>query len=431
MIMDHKNSTPEKRRRAAALFLHALMLLLITALLLSACGNTVPSAEAPEETPSEARTEESTAQRTEETEEPSELPESRTEERTEAPTEESSEESTEEPTETVPETTKIVPPETMPKRDPDTVIDLSTTLYTYDKMCTDLQYLSENYPERMTLETAGVTADGRPLYAAYFGNRNASRSFFICAATHGREYMTAQLVMKQLEYYCAHYTDGSYNGVPFSTLFQDTLFVIVPMVNPDGVTVSQLGEDGIRREDLKNNLRSIYASDLANGFTSYDYPTYLTRWKANLLGVDLNRNFSPGWETVRERSVPSADFFKGNEPGDQAEAQALMQLVNGMTSPRAVISYHSYGDLVYWQYGQPEPLWTANQNLAQHISNLTGHYLAGYSNEAGFTNWCIIERKIPAVVVETGTVPTPLPLDQFAPLFEKHRYMWAMLASLY
>ena len=108
-----------------------------------------------------------------------------------------------------------------------------------------------------------------------------------------------------------------------------------------------------------------------------------------------------------------------------------MQLVNGMTSPRAVISYHSYGDLVYWQYGQPEPLWTANQNLAQHISNLTGHYLAGYSNEAGFTNWCIIERKIPAVVVETGTVPTPLPLDQFAPLFEKHRYMWAMLASLY
>ena len=85
----------------------------------------------------------------------------------------------------------------------------------------------------VTLETAGVTADGRPLYAVYFGNRNASRSFFICAATHGREYMTAQLVMKQLEYYCAHYTDGSYNGVPFSTLFQDTLFVIVPKpLNP-------------------------------------------------------------------------------------------------------------------------------------------------------------------------------------------------------
>ncbi len=84
---------------------------------------------------------------------------------------------------------------------PDAIIDLSTALYSYQKMENDLQLLAGYYPQYMTLDTAGVTtADGRNLYVIYFGNQNASRQIFICAATHAREYMTAQLVMKQLEY---------------------------------------------------------------------------------------------------------------------------------------------------------------------------------------------------------------------------------------
>ena len=83
----------------------------------------------------------------------------------------------------------------------DAIIDLSTALYSYQKMENDLQLLAGYYPQYMTLDTAGVTtADGRNLYVIYFGNQNASRQIFICAATHAREYMTAQLVMKQLEY---------------------------------------------------------------------------------------------------------------------------------------------------------------------------------------------------------------------------------------
>ena len=89
--------------------------------------------------------------------------------------------------------------------------------------------------------------------------------FFICAATHAREYMTAQLVMKQLEYYCAHYEDGSYNGTAYRDIFENTCFVIVPMVNPDGVSISQFGEEGLNREDLRQNLRAIYESDKNGG----------------------------------------------------------------------------------------------------------------------------------------------------------------------
>lgn len=315
---------------------------------------------------------------------------------------------------------------------PDAIIDLSTALYSYKKMENDLQLLAGYYPQYMTLDTAGVTtADGRNLYVIYFGNQNASRQIFICAATHAREYMTAQLVMKQLEYYCAHYEDGSYNGTAYRDIFENTCFVIVPMVNPDGVSISQFGEEGLNREDLRQNLRAIYESDKNGGYTDEAYDTYLTRWKANGMGVDLNRNYSPGWESVTDRTAPSSGLYKGTQPGSEAESQALMNIVDGLSNPLLAISYHSYGSLVYWQYGQAEPLWSKNQQLAAHVEALTTYYQAGYSNEAGFSNWCVNVKGIPSVTIETGLVPTPLPLDQFELLWSQNKEMWAMLGTTY
>ena len=315
---------------------------------------------------------------------------------------------------------------------PDAIIDLATALYSYQKMENDLQLLAGYYPQYMTLDTAGVTtADGRNLYVIYFGNQNASRQIFICAATHAREYMTAQLVMKQLEYYCAHYEDGSYNGTAYRDIFENTCFVIVPMVNPDGVSISQFGEEGLNREDLRQNLRAIYESDKNGGYTDEAYDTYLTRWKANGMGVDLNRNYSPGWESVTDRTAPSSGLYKGTQPGSEAESQALMNIVDGLSNPLLAISYHSYGSLVYWQYGQAEPLWSKNQQLAAHVEALTTYYQAGYSNEAGFSNWCVNVKGIPSVTIETGLVPTPLPLDQFELLWSQNKEMWAMLGTTY
>ena len=317
-------------------------------------------------------------------------------------------------------------------RDPETLIDTTTTLYTYEKMEGDLHYLAAVYPEIFRLYSAGTTKDGRELYYVIFGNSEAERQIYICAGTHAREYMTPQLVMRQLAFYCTEYETGSYNGVSFKDIFTNTCFYVEPMVNPDGIAISQFGEAGLRRADLKENLRRIFESELAAGTAeTADYARYLVRWKANALGVDINRNYSPGWETVQDRSAPSSTFYKGTAPGSEKETQAQMAVVNSMSNPLMAISYHSYGDLIYWQYGQPEPLWTENQMLAQHISDMTGQYLAGYSNEAGFSNWCVTEKQLRSVTVETGTVPAPLPLDQFPELWREHQYIWPMLALTY
>ena len=145
----------------------------------------------------------------------------------------------------------------------------------------------------------------------------------------------------------------------------------------------------------------------------------------------MNRNYSPGWESVTDRTAPSSGLYKGTQPGSEAESQALMNIVDGLSNPLLAISYHSYGSLVYWQYGQAEPLWSKNQQLAAHVEALTTYYQAGYSNEAGFSNWCVNVKGRPSVTIETGLVPTPLPLDQFELLWSQNKEMWAMLGTTY
>ena len=311
------------------------------------------------------------------------------------------------------------------------VVETNDALYTYDRMVSDLNTLAAAYPQLIQLDIMGYTADGRALYVCYVGNRNADRQIVIVAATHAREYMTTQLVMKQIEEACVYFNSGTYENITYSSILNRTCFCVMPMVNPDGVTISQLGTEGLWTDTLKASVEGIYASDLGLGLGDTDYATYLKRWKANARGVDLNRNYSPGWESVTDRSQPSSSLYKGTEAGSEAESQAQMQLVNSLSNPVLVISYHSYGSLVYWQYGQEEPLWTANAELAQRISDLTGYYTAGYSNEAGFSNWCVNVKGIPSVTVETGSLPCPLPIEQFGELWTSNRNMWWMLGTSY
>lgn len=316
--------------------------------------------------------------------------------------------------------------------DPYGIVDVSSALYTYENCVNDLRELESYYSSILRTAVIGTTHDGRDLIAFRFGNPEAPKQIFICAATHAREYMTAQLVMKQLEYYCANYAHGSYSdGTSYRDLFDQVCFIVVPMVNPDGVSISQSGEDGLSREDLRQNLQAIYQSDLGFGYTTLDYDSYLRRFKANGMGVDLNRNYSPGWDTLNDRVNPSASLYPGSEAGSEPEAQALMGVINALPNPAAAVSYHSYGNLVYWQYGQEEPLWTANQVLAQHFCDLTGIAMGGESNEAGFSNWCVRVKQLPSVTVEVGSQECPLPIEEFSPIWEAHREVYAMLADCY
>ena len=301
-----------------------------------------------------------------------------------------------------------------------------TEKYTYDQMSQDIQELASRYSSLMKVNTIGTTLDGRNLYEVVVGNINAEKHVLIHGGIHAREYMTPLLIMKQLEYGLAFYGTASYEGRLLSDLFNKTAIHYVPMVNPDGVTISQSGIGGIRSEELRRTIQQCYQNDLAQGRTSAALERYLNYWKANGRGVDLNQNFPADWDEVTSTDMPSYATYKGAAPLSEPESQALANLIQSRNWT-ATISYHSMGNIIYWDY-PGNTVSAQSQELANAVSAKTGYRLAGSSGHGGFKDWLQIkENPIPSLTIEVGSVSCPMPVTEFTDVWNKNQEVWAVV----
>lgn len=301
-----------------------------------------------------------------------------------------------------------------------------TEKYTYDQMSQDIQELASRYSSLMKVNTIGTTLDGRNLYEVVVGNLNAEKHVLIHGGIHAREYMTPLLIMKQLEYGLAFYGTASYEGRLLSDLFNKTAIHYVPMVNPDGVTISQSGIGGIRSEELRRTIQQCYQNDLAQGRTSAALERYLNYWKANGRGVDLNQNFPADWDEVTSTDMPSYATYKGTAPLSEPESQALANLIQSRNWT-ATISYHSMGNIIYWDY-PGNTVSAQSQELANAVSAKTGYRLAGSSGHGGFKDWLQIkENPIPSLTIEVGSVSCPMPVTEFTDVWNKNQEVWAVV----
>lgn len=128
--------------------------------------------------------------------------------------------------------------------------------YTYENMQDDIEKLQEKYGAYIQISSLGQSADGRELYDLVIGDTNAEKKIFINAGIHAREYITCQLVMKQAEAFLEHIANNddyeqlsdlqnvdekSCNEVPYKEMWENCQIHVMPMVNPDGVAISQKG----------------------------------------------------------------------------------------------------------------------------------------------------------------------------------------------
>lgn len=304
--------------------------------------------------------------------------------------------------------------------------------YSYDQMVSDITALQRRYgTSHMTVNTIGTSADGRAIYDVIIGNPNAPNHVLIQGAMHAREYMNPLLIMKQIEDALAFYNTGSYHGRSLSDLLNQVAVHFVPMSNPDGVTLCQFGIDAIRSPELKQKIQTCYASDTAAGRTSQDLNGYLSVWKANARGVDLNQNFDGRWAYASSTwLLPSYSGYKGLVPVSEPESQALVNLINSGRNWKGVINYHSMGQVIYWDI-EDNKVKAQSQHLGQLISAATGGYQMLYSGGGGgFKDWLqLAENPVPSITVETGTVACPLPLSEWDQLWSENRTGWAVLAD--
>lgn len=291
------------------------------------------------------------------------------------------------------------------------IVDIYDTKYSYSDMSRDIKKMAKSYQDVMELSVLTKTADSNNVYCIRLGNENAKKKILIQSTMHAREWLNSQLVMKMAERCCKYYYSGKYNGTAYNKLFNKVCVYIVPMLNPDGVNISQYGLKRIKSSSLKKLVKRL-------GRGSY------SRWKANARGVDLNRNFNAGFRKNSSRGTRRGrEGYSGPYALSERETKAIAKLIDE-TKPKAVINYHEAGRVIY--YTRSSSLLnlvrqkTGYRPIRESISGANGS-LGDYLTKKGIT-WC---------TPETCSGTAPVGHSQFYYEWGKHRDMVQAVAKLY
>lgn len=296
--------------------------------------------------------------------------------------------------------------------------------YTYDQMEADIQALKSRYGEKLQVNVIGTSLDGRNIYDIVLGKPDGKKQILIQGSIHGREHITSLLMMSQIEYALAYYDSGHYNGRLISDMFKKATIHFIPMSNPDGVTISQLGLNGLRAEELRQTVLAAYDADRARGRTSAFLESYLTRWKSNARGVDLNSNFETGWNEI-QNGITSAAYanYKGPSVLSEPESQALANIGN-QRDWSAVISYHAQGEIIYWDSGDSGAR-MASKTLVESLKAMTGYSLDNSLGKGGYKDWMQSKSdSCPSVTIEVGHTPCPVPVNEFPAIWKQNKGVW-------
>lgn len=259
----------------------------------------------------------------------------------------------------------------------------------------DIYQSVQAFYERVTTEKTiiGKSLFGRDIYAVKIGD--GSPVGIAQYAIHGREFITAKLAF-------THYAYGVTSGS----------FWLIPLVNPDGALLSQVGLDSAPDEKDKRRLLKL-------NFEKTDF----SLWKANGRGVDLNVNFPARWgEGLKNVKTAGAENYIGEKPFSESETLALKNFTEKIR-PDYTVSYHTKGEEIYWYFYQSTHTCSRDKRLAGALGASTGYALAEAKGSAGgYKDWCVESLKIPAFTVETGkdSLTHPIGEDGLLDIIEKN-----------
>jgi g-D-glutamyl-meso-diaminopimelate peptidase len=259
----------------------------------------------------------------------------------------------------------------------------------------------ENTYDEITVETLGMSYLGQKIKSIQLKNIGTSFDeknrytkgvyhFLVIGGIHGRERVNSKLLLKQIEYYAQN------KLVP-----KNIVIHYIPLVNPDGYDLSLF--EGLETEFLK-------------GIGDQNYP----RWKSNIRGVDINRNFPDIyldlkrmtwknlWGHVDNRRFkseePSGEFYFGPYAGSEIETQILMDYMNRYKF-EMFLDYHSQGEVLYVdKWFMSDDYNRKSLTLAETIMDLNGYVIPRGTGEysSGFsTNYMINRHRIPSITIET------------------------------
>ncbi len=284
--------------------------------------------------------------------------------------------------------------------------------YTYEIMERDIRGLKARYPF-IEVGIAGKSVLGKNLYYIKLGN--GPNEVFYNGSHHAIEWITTPLLMKFIENFSRAYSNNSsIQGYNIRDLWRRGTIYIMPMVNPDGV---DLALEGLRRDN------PYYNQLLAWNDTGLPFSQV---WKANIRGVDLNRNYPASWEEAKAQEPqlgitgPGPTRYGGPRPLSEPETQAVVNFTR-QHNFRLVIAYHTQGRVIYWLYKGIRP--ARALEIARVFSDITGYAVADVPYEAayaGYKDWFVEEFRRPGYTFEVGMGRNPVPISQFDTIYREN-----------
>ena len=261
-----------------------------------------------------------------------------------------------------------------------------------------MENLNVLYGEITEIREIGKSVDGHPILAFKIGK--GQDKVLVLGGMHGREAITSVLLLEQIEKILLAYTSEdtySYGGYQTKKILDDVCLWFVPLMNPDGAEIS------LHRGRVLDN------QGLLKSITNGDND--LGRWKANLNGVDLNRNFTGDkYGTV---DTAGYAYYPGPKPFSEPETRALVDFTNRENFVGA-LNVHAAGEIIYWDMPY--------KTIAQKISNVTGYSLVPPSDNppmGSYDTWFLRKTGNPVLTIEIGEGFLRAPME-----FRKYNSIW-------
>ena len=287
---------------------------------------------------------------------------------------------------------------------------------TPERMYAYLECFERRYPF-LCFGTLGESVLGNPIPMVTLGE--GKKTFVYIGTHHAMEWMTSVLLMRFINEYAEGVREGRriYN-VHLPYLFKERRIIVIPMLNPDGVSYVL---EGVREDNpLRSRLEAM----------NPDHPDY-SHWQANARGVDLNHNYDAGFaeykELEREAGIlgGAPTRYSGESPESEPEVGYLCNYLRFQRETlHAVLTLHTQGEEIYYTSG--DEVTPRSAAMAKALSRLCGYRLAtpeGLAAYGGLTDWCIRALGLPSFTVECGKGENPLPAEQYFCVYATVRQM--------
>lgn len=231
--------------------------------------------------------------------------------------------------------------------------------YKYQDMLNALDSMANAYPNLITIKapiSTFLTFEGRPIFHVKISddpntNDGSEPKVLYTSIHHAREPMS----MSQLIFYMWYLLEN-YNSDPeIQYLVDNNEMYFVPCLNPDGYLHNEANDPSGFGMHRKNKAP----------FGSFNP------------GVDLNRNYSYGWNTTGVSPNVNNDTYPGTSAFSESETQAINWLVD-QVGFKTSLNAHSHGNLMLFPIGTTVAEFADHHDyfsdLATHMCSINSYF---------------------------------------------------------